>query len=60
MFLKNPILGAKVGKNKHFFQNAQNHGFWSLDFLLLSIGKKATVNYCLYECKHIIMKKWKN
>ena len=23
-------------------------------------GKKATVNYFLYEYKHIIMKKWKN
>ena len=26
-------------------------------YMNLSRGKKATVNYCLYECKHIIMKK---
>ena len=39
------------------FQNAQNDGFWNFDFWFLSRGKKATVNYCLYECKHIIMKK---
>ena len=44
----------------HFFQKAQNHGFWNFDFWFLSRGKKETVNYCLYECKHIIMKNWKN
>ena len=44
----------------NFFQKTQNHGFWHFDFWCLSRGKKATVNYCLYECKHIIMKKRKN
>ena len=39
-----------------FFQNTQNHGFWNFDFWFLSRGKKAAVNYFLYECKHIIMK----
>ena len=40
----------------NFFQNAQNRGkILSFDFYLE--GKKATVNYCSYEWKHIIMKK---
>ena len=34
----------------------QNHGFWNFDFWFLSRGKKATVNYCLYEWKQIIIK----
>ena len=42
------------------FQNVQNHGFWNFDFWFLSRGKKVSVNYCVYECKHIIMKRWKN
>ena len=40
----------------NFFQNAQNHGFWNFDFWFLSRGKKAVINYCLYEWKHVIMK----
>ena len=32
MFLKNPIKDAKLGKNKQFFQKAQNHGFLDFDF----------------------------
>ena len=43
----------------NFFQNMENHGFWNLDFWLLSRGKKVTANYYLHEWKHI-MKKWKN
>ena len=60
MFLKSPKKGAKVDKNEQvFFKTRKNHGFWSFDFWFLSRGKKAAVNYFLYECKHIIMKKWK-
>ena len=40
----------------NFFQKAQNHGSWNFGFWFLSIRKKATANYCLYECKHIIIK----
>ena len=43
----------------NFFQNVHNHGFWNFDFWFLSSGKNVTVNYCLYEFKHIIMEKWK-
>ena len=39
-----------------FFQKVQGHGFWNFDFWFLSTGKKATTNYCLYECKYIIIK----
>ena len=45
---------------RHVFQKAQNDGFWNFDFWFLSRGKKGTVNYCLYEFKHIITKNWKN
>ena len=41
-------------------QNPQNHGFEILTFDFYLEGKKTTANYCLYECKHITMKKWKN
>ena len=44
MFLKDPI-------------KRQHNGFWNFDF---SFSSRETVNYCLYECKHIIMKKCKN
>ena len=44
----------------NFFQNTQNHGFWNFDIWFLSRRKKAAVNYFLYECEHIIMKKRKN
>ena len=43
----------------NFFEK-KYHDFWNVDFLVLSRGKKAVVNYCLYECKQIIIKKWKN
>ena len=38
-------------------QNPQNHGFEILTFDFYLEGKKTTANYCLYECKHITMKK---
>ena len=44
----------------NFSQNLQNHGFEILTFDFYLEGKKTTANYCLYECKHITMKKWKN
>ena len=45
----------------NFFQNTQNYGFWNFDVWFLSRGKKSTVNCCLHECKHIVIKKkWKN
>ena len=43
----------------NFFQNTQNHGFWNFDLWFLSTGKTAALNYILYECKYIIMKKSK-
>ena len=43
-------------KKKKKIQNVQNYGFWNFDFWFLSSGKKAIVNYCLYECKYM---KWK-
>ena len=43
----------------NFFQNAQNQGFWNHDFWFLSRGKKATENYCLYECKQWMNEKMK-
>ena len=57
MFLKKSYKKVlKRAKMSNFFQNAQNHGFWNSDFWFLLIGKKTTLNYCLYQCKHIIMK----
>ena len=44
----------------NFFQKAQNNGFWYFGFWFLSKGKKNIENYCLYECQHIIIKKWIN
>ena len=41
----------------NFFQNTQNYGFWNFDVWFLSRGKKSTVNCCLHECKHIVIKK---
>ena len=40
----------KLAKMSNFFQNAQNHGFRNFDFRFLPTGKKAAVNYYLYEC----------
>ena len=60
MFLQKHIKAGKVlkvAKISNFFKNGQNHGFWNFDSWFLSWGEKATENYCLYECKDIIMKK---
>ena len=53
MFLKRPIKGAKVSKNEQFFSKYAKS--W-----ILSRGKRATVNYFLYECKNITVEKSKN
>ena len=62
MFLKILWKGGKVRKNdRFFFQNKLNDGFWNFEeFWNSPRGKKGAVNYFLYECKHIIKKKWKN
>ena len=54
-FLKNPI---KRCKNKQFFSKRAKSCFLKYClFIFNQRNSKATVNYCLYECKPIIMKK---
>ena len=63
MFLKILWKGGKVRKNDRFFfsQNKLNEGFWNFEeFWNSPRRKKEALNYFLNECKHIIMKKWKN
>ena len=43
-----------------FFRTCKIMVVESLTFEFYLKEKKATVNYCLYECKHIIMEKWTN
>ena len=61
MFLKNPLKDGKVGKNKLlFFKMRKTMVFEILRFHFYLEELKATVNFCFYECKHIITKKCKN
>ena len=54
MFLKNPIKGCQ--NEQCFFKRPKIMVFEILTFDFLSRGKKDTINYCLYECNHIVMK----